>query len=147
MASKTEVKKYLAYWFQLGKKVFIKNGAASLQPRIIVDGESYSEDFEECWQEILSSKSGECYLEGTQQTVDELLSPEWLLGYCCRCSMPVPLKILGLPPSLCPCNDLPNWPDTELPPPREPVQSQNQLTQIRDRLLIKNSEVSSKTID
>ncbi|MBV6627529.1 MAG: hypothetical protein KI793_32175 [Rivularia sp. (in: Bacteria)] len=135
MASKTEVKKYLAYWFQLGKKVFINNGVASLQPRNVIDGESYSEDFEECWQTILSPKSGECYLEGTQQTVTELLSPEWDMASCSRCEMPVPLKDLGMPSTLCPCNDVMNWPNTELPAPREPVESQSQLNKIRDRLL------------
>ncbi|MEB3219572.1 MAG: hypothetical protein VKN72_25510 [Nostocales cyanobacterium 94392] len=135
MASKTEVKKYLAYWFQLGKKVFINNGAVSLQPRIIVDGESYSEDFEQCWEKVLSSKSGECYLEGTQQTIAELLSPEWDMVACSRCNMPVPLRNLGMPPLLCPCNDILTWPNTELPAPREPVQSQQQLIQIRDRVL------------
>ena len=135
MASKTEVKKYLAHWFQLGKKVFINNGAASLQPQKVIDGGNYSEDFEECWQKVLSSKSGECYLEGTQQTITELLSPEWDMVSCSRCEMPVPLKNLGMPTLLCPCNDVLGWPNTELPQPREPVKSQFQLGQIRDRLL------------
>ena len=139
MATKTEVKKYLAHWFQLGKKVFIDNGAASLQPRKIIDGESYSNDFEECWQTVLSPKSGACYLEGTQQTVAELLSPEWDMVSCSRCDMPVPLRNLGMPSLLCPCNDVSNWPNTELPAPREPVKSQNQLTKIRDELLIDRS--------
>ncbi len=137
MASKTEVKKYLAHWFQLGKKVFINNGAASLQPQKVVDGESYSDDFEECWQKVISPSSGECYLEGTQQTIAELLSPEWDMVSCSRCDMPVPLR-LGMP-KLCPCNDLPNWPNTELPPPREPVRSHLQLTKIRDRLTVNQS--------
>ncbi|AFY57752.1 hypothetical protein Riv7116_5373 [Rivularia sp. PCC 7116] len=141
MASKTQVKKYLAYWFQLGKKVIISNGVASLQPLNVIDGESYSKDFEECWQKILSPKSGECYLEGTEQTVAELLSPEWDISCCSRCEMPVPLKNLGMPAILCPCNDVLNWPNTELPAPREPVNSQNQLTKIRQRLLFnKESE-------
>ena len=135
MASKTEVKKYLAYWFQLGKKVFINNGMASLQPRIVVDGESYSDDFEECWEKVISPKSGECYLEGTQQTVSELLSPDWDMVSCSRCNMPVPLRNLGMPPLLCPCNDISNWPNTELPPPREPVKSQEQLAKIHESLL------------
>ncbi len=144
MASKTEVKKYLAYWFQLGKKVFINNGAASLQPRIVIDGESYSDDFEQCWQKVLSPESGECYLEGTQQTVDQLLSPEWDMIPCSRCDMPVPLKNVGMPPLLCPCNDVSTWPNTELPTPREPVKSQAQLSKILDNLLLNQS---SKTTD
>ncbi|MEO1430017.1 MAG: hypothetical protein AAFS12_03120 [Cyanobacteria bacterium J06632_19] len=143
MASKTEVKKYLAYWFQLGKKVFINNGVASLQPRNVIDGENYSEDFEECWQKIISPTSGECYLEGTQQTVAELLSSEWDMTSCSRCEMPVPLKNLGMPAISCPCNDVLNWPNTELPAPREPVKSQSQLNKIRDRLLFnEKSEIT-----
>ena len=143
MASKTEVKKYLAYWFQLGKKVLINNGAASLQPVNVIDGENYSEDFEKCWELVLSSESGECYLEGTQQTVSELLSPEWDIASCSRCEMPVPQKNLGMPSLSCPCNDISNWPNTDLPPPREPVGSQKQLTKIRDSLLMnKLSEVT-----
>ncbi|NJM18455.1 MAG: hypothetical protein HC836_20225 [Richelia sp. RM2_1_2] len=145
MASKTEVKKYLAYWFQLGKKVFINNGAASLQPHVVVDGESYSDDFEQCWEKVISSKSGECYLEGTQQTIAELLSPEWDMVACSRCDMPVPLRNLGMPPLLCPCNDILTWPNAELPQPREPVQSQKQLTQIRDRLL--HNQLSQTTVE
>ena len=139
MASKTEVKTYLAYWFQLGKKIFINNGAASLQPDKVIDGETYSNEFEQCWQKVLSSKSGECYLEGTEQTVAELLSPEWDMASCSRCEMPVPQKSLGMPPLSCPCNDIPNWPNTEIPAPREPVGSQNQLTKIRDSLLVSKS--------
>ncbi len=139
MASKKEVKKYLAYWFQLGKKVFINNGRTSLQPQTIVNGESYSDEFEECWQKVLSSKSGECYLEGTQQTVAELLSSDWEMASCCRCDMPVPLRNLGMPPLLCPCNDVLNWPNTELPPPREPIKSQEKLIKIRDSLLLNQS--------
>ncbi|MEL6458366.1 MAG: hypothetical protein AAFX46_07070 [Cyanobacteria bacterium J06636_27] len=143
MASKTEVKRYLAHWFQLGKRIVINNGAASLQPVKVVNGESYSDEFEQCWQKILSSKSGECYLEGTQQTVAELLSPEWDMASCSRCEMPVPQKNLGMPSLSCPCNDISNWPNTELPAPREPVKSQNQLTKIRDSLLANKS--SQKT--
>ncbi len=87
MASKTEVKKYLAYWFQLGKKIVINNGAASLQPGKVIDGENYSNEFEECWKEVLSFKSGECYLEGTQQQLLNYfhLSGIWLLARVAIC--------------------------------------------------------------
>ena len=139
MATQTEVKRYLAYWFQLGKRVFVNSGAATLQPRKVINGENYSSDFEECWQKIISSKSGECYLEGTEQTISQLLSPEWEMVSCSRCNMPVPLRDLGMPPLLCPCNDISNWPNMELPPPREPVKSQEQLTKICDRLSVKDS--------
>ncbi|MFB8791195.1 MAG: hypothetical protein U7123_20670 [Potamolinea sp.] len=37
-------------------------------------------------------------------------------------------------PETCPCNDLPMWPNTEVPLPREPVDSKARLNTIRDRL-------------
>ncbi len=49
-------------------------------------------------------------------------------------SMPVPLRSLGIPALSCPCNDLPEWPNTELPEPRSPINSQEQLMVIRKRL-------------
>ncbi len=134
MASKQEVKTYLAYWFQLGKKVITSNGAATLKPHKVIVGDHYSDEFEECWLKIVSA--GEhCYLEGTQETIAELLSPAWEITDCARCSMSIPIRSVGMPSELCPCNDLSNWPNTELPLPRSPVNTQEQLTGIRDRLL------------
>ncbi|MBD2771517.1 hypothetical protein [Iningainema tapete] len=135
MASKQDVKRYLAYWFQLGKKVVINNGAATLLPRKVIEGDRYSEEFEECWQKIISKESGECHLEGTRETIAELLTPDWDMLPCARCSMPVPIRSVGMPPELCPCNNLVGWPNTELPAPRSPVNTQEQLMAIRDRLL------------
>lgn len=135
MATKQEVKKYLAYWFQLGKSVVRANGTATLQPRTIFAGDSYSQEFEECWQEIIASPSGNYHLEGTHQTIASLLTPEWDLSACARCEMPVPVRNLGMPPLECPCHDLQNWPNTELPPPREPINNKSQLGSIRNRLL------------
>jgi hypothetical protein len=134
MASQKNVKRYLAYWFQLGKKVVINNGAATLQPREVINGDRYSDEFENCWQKIISPESGDCYLEGTQETIAELLTPAWEVSPCARCSMPVPVRNVGMPPLLCPCFDLTNWPNTELPAPRSPVNNQEQLTAIRDRV-------------
>ena len=134
MASEQQVKRYLAYWFQLGKKVLIRNGDSAVLPQPVIAGNRYSDDFEKIWQEILSSESGDCYLEGTHQTIAELLMPKWVIEPCVRCDMPVPIINLGLPPELCPCNDLPTWPNTEVPAPREPVSSQTRLSEIRDRL-------------
>ena len=135
MASQQEVKQYLAYWFQLGKKVAIGNGKASLLLKEVIKGDRYSDEFEECWQKIISPAAGNCYLEGTQETIAELLSPAWAVNPCARCTMPVPVSNVGMPPELCPCSDLSNWPNTELPPPRSPVNTQDQLRGIRDRLL------------
>ncbi|MBD2016721.1 hypothetical protein H6F96_22490 [Microcoleus sp. FACHB-53] len=134
MASEQQVKRYLAYWFQLGKKVLIGNGDSAVLPQSVIAGDRYSDDFERIWQLILSPESGDCYLDGTDQTIAELLMSKWVIEPCVRCEMPVPIINIGLPPELCPCNDLPTWPNTEIPAPREPVSSQTRLSQIRDRL-------------
>jgi hypothetical protein len=143
MASTQQVKQYLAQWFQLGKRVVIRNGAATLQPQRIIQGDRYSDEFEDCWQQVILPQAGECYLEGTQETISELLTPAWDMSFCARCSMPIVMRNVGMPALLCPCNDLPNWPNTELPSPRSPVDSQQQLRNIRDRLLDKLPSSSS----
>ncbi|MBE9037938.1 hypothetical protein [aff. Roholtiella sp. LEGE 12411] len=135
MATKQEVREYLAYWFQLGKKVITGNGQASFLPQSVLEGDRYSQEFEECWQKILSPESGDCYLEGTQETIAELLTPAWDMLPCSRCTMPVVARNVGMPALLCPCNNLPNWPNTELPAPRSPINTQQQLVLIRKRLL------------
>ncbi|MEK0179829.1 MAG: hypothetical protein EAZ78_16055 [Oscillatoriales cyanobacterium] len=135
MASEYEVRKYIAYWFQLGKKVLIRNGSEALLPKPVIAGDRYSQEFEECWQKIVSPDSGDCYLEGTKETIGELLTPAWEISPCARCAMPVPLRDSGMPAECCPCNDLAHWPNTEIPQPRSPVSSQLQLSGIRDRLL------------
>lgn len=134
MASEQQVKRYLAYWFQLGKKVALRNGQFSVVPQPVIAGDRYSDQFEQLWQQLISPDSGDCYLEGTQETIRELLTPKWDIDPCARCEMPVPMINMGLPPELCPCNDLPTWPNTELPAPREPISSKNRLQAIRDRL-------------
>jgi len=135
MSSEQEVRQYLAYWFQLGKKVLIRNGHESLLPQQVIQGDRYSQAFEECWQQILSPASGDCYLEGTEETVAQLLTPGWSVSSCARCQMPVSIRNIGMPPLSCPCDDLSNWPNTEVPAPRSPVNTQAQLTDIRNRLL------------
>jgi hypothetical protein len=66
------------------------------------------------------------------------LTDTWQVLPCARCTMPVPLLNVGIAPLLCPCNDLNNWPNTELPQPRSPVNSQAKLTDIRDRVENRN---------
>ncbi len=134
MASEQEVRQYLAYWFQLGKKVILNNGQQAIKPKLVIQGDRYSQDFENCWQQLRSSNLSECYLEGTEHSIAQLLSPAWEMNSCARCSMPVPVPSVGVPSLSCPCNDLPMWPNTELPAPRSPVDSQAQLAGIRDRL-------------
>ena len=139
MASEQEVKQYLAYWFQLGKKVYVRNGQDALQPTSILNnhgnGNGYSYEFEACWQQIRIAGMGNCYLEGTNQTLAEMLTQQWEISACARCEMPVPVQSAGIPDPACPCDDLPTWPNTELPQPRSPIASQSHLLGIRDRLL------------
>jgi hypothetical protein len=139
MANKEEVKKYLAYWFQLGKRLVIDNGVAKVLPQPVYRGNSYSPEFEEYWQRITSPEASDCYLEGTDETIRELLTPAWVMVPCSRCSMPIPLRNVGMPADVCPCNDLPGWPNTDIPTPSSAVNNQEQLAAIRDRLIENSS--------
>jgi hypothetical protein len=134
MASLQQVKIYLAYWFQLGKKVWLRNGQEKILPQPVIEGDRYSQQFESCWQRILERKGQDCYLEGTNQTIEQLLTPQWEIMPCARCEMPVAMIDLGTASPDCPCSDLYNWPNTELPSPREPIQNKVYLTKIQARL-------------
>ncbi len=138
MATTQDVRQYLAYWFQLGKQVRSGNSSQVLLPKTVIAGDRYSDDFERCWQTVQSNPSA-YYLDGTQQSISELLSPKWDLVACVRCSMPVPIPSLGMPSPTCPCNDLPTWPNLELPLPRSPIDSQTKLGSIYDRLTEKHN--------
>lgn len=139
MASENQVRQYLAYWFQLGKKVVIRNGKEALLPKPIFRGDLYSREFEDCWLKITSPDSGDCYLEGTEETIAQLLTSEWEMILCARCPMPIPVRTSGMPASSCPCHDLGLWPNSEIPAPRSPVSSQMHLSSIRARLLRSNT--------
>lgn len=134
MASEQDVRQYLAYWFQLGKRLVIRGGESFCLPRPVIQGDRYSQEFESCWQQVRSGNAGDCYLEGTSQTIAELLSPAWEVNPCSRCEMPVPVKGQGVATLECPCIDLPGWPNMELPQPRAPISSQVVIGQVRDRL-------------
>lgn len=137
MASATEVKTYLAHWFQLGKKLVWKNGAAELLPREIIQGDRYAPEFEACWEKIMSVEGRDCYLAGSETTIQQLLTSGWTINQCAVCAMPVPKIEMGIQPLSCTCNDLDNWPNTELPSPRSPISSRAKLNQIGDRLKTK----------
>lgn len=134
MASSLEVKQYLAHWFQLGKKVYVRNGDVALSPKNIFYNTDYSAEFEQCWELITSDRSGDCYLEDTSQTIDELLTPQWDLVDCARCSMLIPLQVTGMPPESCPCINLPHWPNHEVPAPKSQLTVRSKLANIQDRL-------------
>ncbi|MEL6494430.1 MAG: hypothetical protein AAFQ41_04810 [Cyanobacteria bacterium J06623_7] len=137
MASATEVKTYLAHWFQLGKKLVWKNGEAELLPQKIIEGDRFTSEFETCWQKIMSVGGQDCYLLGAEATIAELLTPAWSVDQCARCAMPVPIVEMGTQPLDCACSDLENWPNNELPTPRSPINSQAKLNDINDRLKAK----------
>lgn len=134
MAAPNLVKSYLALWFQLGKRVLSVDGCRHWQPLATLQGERYAAEFERCWQEMTNDYRGDCYLEGTDQTVAELLSPAWDIVGCPRCPIPVPMKLSGPQSPSCPCADRPLWPNLDLPIPRAPLSSQERLASIRERL-------------
>ena len=133
MASTTQVRTYLAYWFQLGKKLVLPNGETIL-PQPIITGDRFSSQFESCWQQISSVDGENCYLKGSNETIADLLSSGWNINDCARCSMPVAMVESGIQSLDCLCSDLDNWPNNEIPAPRSPVNSQAQLNKIRARL-------------
>jgi hypothetical protein len=135
MASPTEVKKYLAYWLQLGKKITIPSRNLSLLPSKIISGDRYSVEFEKCWALVADEKTGDCYLEGTIQSIQELLSPKWDINNCARCEMPVPMIQLGLQTGECICSDLKGWPNNDLPKPRTPINNKEKLIKIQKSLM------------
>ena len=134
MASTKEVRGYLGYWFQLGKGVIFPKTDQRVLPEPIFVGHNYSPSFEACWQTIVNSAQ-DCYLEGTEQSIRELLEPEWELVPCCRCTLPVPVSNSQTPSCLCPCVDLELWPDFDLPLPRLPLNSLRCLHSIQSRLI------------
>lgn len=138
MASEQAVKEYLAYWFQLGKKVVMGDRSQTVIPQQIMQGEGYSQEFENCWQQITAPNVKDSYLEGTLETISQLLTENWQISPCARCTMPVPRLDVGIASLLCPCTDLSNWPNTKLPQPRSPVNSQAKLTAICDQLENRN---------
>lgn len=143
MASEEQVRQYLAHWFQLGKKVLIDNGQQALLPEPVFRGDRYSQEFEDCWRRIISPLAGESHLEGTHETIAELLTSEWEIILCSRCVMPIPLPTRGLPPECCPCFDLPLWPNTDVPKPRSAVNTKSHLRDICDRLEETNAREAS----
>lgn len=134
MASENDVRHYLAYWFQAGKRVVMEGGHNAYCPSTVLQSDRFSDEFERCWAYLRSSQSGECYLEGTQQTIQDLLSSSWDVMPCARCEMPVPVLSMGVSSAECPCNDLPNWPNADIPKPRSPVSTSHHLNDIRSRL-------------
>lgn len=134
MASSLEVKQYLAHWFQLGRKVYVRNGDLSLLPSRVFHGTHYSAEFERCWELMISEQAGDCYLEDTTQTISQLLTDEWDIVDCARCNMPISLPVAGVATESCPCKDLSHWPNNEVPAPISRQVVSSKLVDFQHRL-------------
>ncbi len=132
MANKTEVKEYLAYWMQLGRRVIVNDRVISLDR--VVAGDHYTTRFEEIWQEMQAHPES-ASLEGSDHTLQQLLAPTYELLDCPRCHLPLPSPTLG-PRSAqpCPCEHLHLMPPLDTVPPRLPISTQAQLRSIHQRL-------------
>lgn len=139
MASSEQVKTYLACWLQLGKKLVHHQQDKIDLSQPVVNGARYSTEFETYWQQILAQQGKDYYLEGADCTIADLLSSGWEISTCARCQMPIPRLELGLQDPACPCVDVPLWPNTNLPLPRAPINSQIKIGQIRENLVAKHS--------
>ncbi|MEN9224725.1 MAG: hypothetical protein Q6L60_09360 [Thermostichus sp. HHBFW_bins_43] len=120
MAAPSQVKAYVACWLQLGKGVVCEHpgGSERIQPRSVLGLGSLSQEFQHSWQ-CMSADPWRCYLEGTHESLGQLLSPAWEIGSCGRCGLPVPLPATtatAIGP--CPCSDLKVWPNSATLPPR-----------------------------
>ncbi|USR91790.1 hypothetical protein NEA10_03415 [Phormidium yuhuli AB48] len=134
MASEKQVKKYLADWFQLGKKLVVDQNEQLPSP--LFENGHYSDAFEACWRAASCPQFGhKSYLQGTEITLAELLDDHWEITSCARCTMPIALPISGVAGAVCPCHDLPSWPNTALPKPRQAVNTQVSLREICRRLV------------
>ncbi|MBD2101849.1 hypothetical protein [Leptolyngbya sp. FACHB-261] len=135
MAAAHEVKRYLAHWLQLGKSIVIQESDQRLAPSRILQGNGYTPEFEALWERVSDPQTGDCYLEGTEQTIQTLLTEQWAIEGCARCSVLVPVCTSGQTQGLsCVCEGMANWPNSETLPPRDPVDSNARLEQLRDRL-------------
>lgn len=133
MASAQQVQSFLAYWFQLGKPVVLQHREVQMLPTPVFEDGVLSSAFQDCWQQIME-RPEKCFLRGTDESIAELLSEEWDIEACARCTMPLPLPVRGVKSSACPCIDLPSWPNEEVPPPRSAICTNTRLDNIRQRL-------------
>jgi hypothetical protein len=140
MAYPEQVKRYIASWLQLGRKISIDNssGTVTLSASKVVEGDKYTPEFESIWQQVSGLNSQNSYLEGTNEPISQLISPSWEIVPCSICNMLVATPQVGIKHSCCPCHDLPSWPDNNVPVPTGGINSQVALQQIRDRLLASN---------
>lgn len=92
MANKNEVKQYLAYWMQLGRKLILSDRVVSLDQ--VIAGDHYTTRFEEIWQEG-EARPEAASLEGANISLEQLFSANYELLSCPRCDLPLPSLTLG----------------------------------------------------
>jgi hypothetical protein len=134
MASQEQVRNFLAHWFQLGKPVVLAENRGEYLPDPVFHNGQYSQSFEDCWHKIMVTSGKDCYLKGSSDSIATMLSPAWDVLPCARCDMPLVVPIAGQPYYTCPCSDLMNWPNTDVPMPRPAVDNQEHLSNLQQRL-------------
>ncbi len=134
MASPQEVQTYLAYWFQLGRSVHISNGLTTLRPVPVLEGNQLSRAFKDCWQAIMAVGGRDCYVDGSSETIEQLLSPQWEIINCARCTVPTAMSTVMPVAKLCPCGDMDHWPNNEVPPPHMPINNKKHFSRLKTRL-------------
>ncbi|MEN9203213.1 MAG: hypothetical protein Q6K80_06720 [Thermostichus sp. DG_1_6_bins_120] len=145
MAAPNQVKAYVACWLQLGKAVLWDRpaGLERLRPEPLLGLGSLSQEFQLSWQRM-NLDPWHCYLEGTQESLGQLLSPAWEIQSCGRCGLPVPLPMTpATPVGPCPCSDLKEWPNSTTVPPRvqdEQFLQRAELRAIHQRLKAQDPE-------
>jgi hypothetical protein len=148
MASRTLVKNYVAQWMQMGKPVSLSTQGEQVRLYKILQGEKYSPSFNQLWDEISTTKAQEAYLNGTNQTISDLLSNKWEIIACARCNLLVPSIDIGpRTPVCCPCDDLPNHPNLELVSPHVPVTLASHLDDLCDRLALKSEDQNQESLE
>lgn len=133
MATSQEIKGFIAQWLQLGKSIEHMDGVHQFKPSRILGYQGYSQEFETWWQ-AFEENAQQWTLSGMTEPLSALYSPNFEISTCARCEMPVALPTAGVHDVACPCHDLPLWPNTELPQPRIPADSDSRLRQIHSKL-------------
>ncbi len=147
MAAEEQVRAYLACWFQLNRSLVIHPQGQTFCPQPVISGSHYSQAFETVWHIIKSKQGQDCYLEGTNQTLNELMTGTWDFIPCARCTLPIPVPQAQQQTWDCPCAEILSWPNLELPLPRPPQNGQENLDQICLRVLRASSRYAERMED
>lgn len=134
MATTDQLQASLACWFQLNKAVLDTRSGDRLQCPSPLAAGRYSPEFDGLWQHLTQQGLHHFCFEGHGVSLANLLDGTWEILPCARCSMPIPLRSLGLSPINCVCADLENWPNFDLPAPRAPLDWRQSLVNLQTRL-------------